>query len=180
MILCRAQKTALVLLCLPLVALVAGSCSYAGPLTEGDKAPDFTLRSQDGAEVKLSDRLQHGFVVLYFYPKDDTPGCKKEACSFRDAREVYQAAGAEIIGISVDDVASHKRFHQRYNLGFTILADPDKKVSELYGVKSGLGFAKRVTFVIDSRGIIRKIYPDVDVSTHAQEVLSFLQAAKAR
>jgi peroxiredoxin Q/BCP len=174
------EHIVIMLLLLPAIALLFCSCSYAGPLKEGDKAPDFSLKSQDGLEVKLSDRLKQGFVVLYFYPKDDTPGCKKQACSFRDAGEVYRAAGAEIIGVSVDTVDSHKQFHQKYNLGFTILADPDKKVTELYGVKSALGLAQRVTFVIDGTGVIRKIYPDVDVSTHAQDVLSFLQAAKPR
>ena len=157
-------------------ALLAFSCSSGDLLKEGDKAPDFTLQSQDGSEVKLSDLLTRGYVVLYFYPKDDTPGCKKEACAFRDLNQEFRSEGAEIIGISVDDVASHKQFHEKYGLNFTILSDPDKKVTEMYGVKSTLGFAKRVTFVIDENGIIKKIYPDVDVAVHATEVLSFIKS----
>lgn len=163
------------------VSLWAFACSGGVMLKEGDKAPDFKLRTQDGAEVQLSDLLKKkGFVVLYFYPKDDTPGCKKEACSFRDLSREFRSAGAEIIGISVDDVESHKKFHEKYHLAFTILADPDKKVTALYGVKSILGLAKRATFVIDGSGIIKKIYPDVDVTVHAQEVLSFIKSLKQK
>jgi peroxiredoxin Q/BCP len=157
-------------------ALWAFACSSGVMLKEGDKAPDFTLQSQDSSQVKLSDLLTRGYVVLYFYPKDDTPGCKKEACSFRDLNQEFRAEGAEIIGISVDDVTSHKQFHEKYSLNFTILADPDKKVTETYGVKSKLGFAKRVTFVIDENGIIQKVYPDVDVTAHAAEVLSLIKS----
>lgn len=157
-------------------ALLGTACSSGTMLKEGDKAPDFSLKSQDGTEVTLSDLLHRGYVVLYFYPKDDTPGCKKEACSFRDVNQEIRAAGAEIIGISVDDVASHRKFHDKYSLNFTILADPDKKVTAQYGVKSGIGFAKRVTFIIDTSRTIRKIYPDVDVAIHAQEVLSLIKS----
>ena len=156
--------------------LLAFSCSSGDLLKEGDRAPDFTLQSQDGSEVKLSDLLTRGYVVLYFYPKDDTPGCKKEACAFRDLNQEFRSEGAEIIGISVDDVASHKQFHEKYGLNFTILADPDKKVTEMYGVKSSLGLAKRITFVIDENGIIKKVYPDVDVAAHATEVLSLINS----
>jgi thioredoxin-dependent peroxiredoxin len=159
-----------------LAALLGMSCSSGTMLKEADKAPDFSLKSQDGAEVRLSDLLHKGYVVLYFYPKDDTPGCRKEACSFRDVNQEIRAAGAEIIGISVDDVASHRKFHDKYSLNFTILADPDKKVTAQYGVKSAIGMAKRVTFIIDKSGTIRKIYPDVDVALHAQEVLSLIKS----
>ncbi len=157
-------------------ALFAFACSSGNLLKEGDRAPDFTLQSQDGSEVKLSDLLTRGYVVLYFYPKDDTPGCKKEACAFRDLNQEFRSEGAEIVGISVDDVASHKQFHGKYSLNFTILADPDKKVTEMYGVKSTLGLAKRVTFVIDENGIIKKVFPDVDVAAHATEVLSLIKS----
>jgi peroxiredoxin Q/BCP len=157
-------------------ALCASACSSGVMLKDGDKAPDFTLKAQDGTEVKLSDLLTKGYVVLYFYPKDDTPGCKKEACAFRDLNQEFRSEGAEIIGISVDDVTSHKQFHEKYGLNFTILADPDKQVTEMYGVKSNLGLAKRVTFVIDENGIIKKVYPDVDVAAHAMEVLSLIKS----
>jgi thioredoxin-dependent peroxiredoxin len=162
------------------VSLWAFACSGSVMLKEGDKAPDFKLKAQDRAEVQLSNLLKKGFVVLYFYPKDDTPGCKKEACSFRDLNREFRSAGAEIIGISVDDVESHKKFHEKYHLTFTILADPDKKVTLLYGVNSMLGVAKRATFVVDGSGIIKKIYPDVDVTVHAQEVLTFIRSLQKK
>jgi thioredoxin-dependent peroxiredoxin len=158
------------------VSLWAFACSGSVMLKEGDKAPDFKLKAQDGTEVQLSNLLKKGFVVLYFYPKDDTPGCKKEACTFRDLNQEFHSARAKIIGISVDDVESHRKFHEKYHLTFTILADPDKKVTALYGVKSILGLAKRATFVIDGSGVIKKIYPDVDVTVHAQEVLAFIKS----
>jgi len=157
-------------------ALWASACSSGNMLKEGDKAPDFKLKSQDGSEVQLSDLLTRGSVVLYFYPKDDTPGCKKEACAFRDLNQEFRAEGVEIIGISVDDVTSHKQFHGKYGLKFTILADPEKKATEMYGVKSNLGLAKRVTFIIDENGIIKKVYPDVNVVAHATEVLSLIKS----
>ena len=145
------------------------------PIQKGIPAPDFDLMDENSIPRKLSDYLGKP-VVLYFYPKDDTPGCKKEACAFRDLNQEFRAEGAEIIGISVDDVTSHKQFHEKYGLNFTILADPDKKVTEMYGVKSNLGLAKRVTFVIDENGIIQKVYPDVDVTAHATEVLSLIKS----
>ncbi len=158
------------------VALWAFACSNGAVLKEGDRAPDFTLTSQDGSDVQLSQVLTKGVVVLYFYPKDDTPGCTKEACSFRDLTQEFRVAGAEIIGISVDDVVSHKQFHEKYGLNFTLLADPDKKVTARYGVKSNFGMAQRITFVIDQNSIIKKVFPDVDVAVHAQEVLAFIKS----
>jgi peroxiredoxin Q/BCP len=154
----------------------------AAELKEGDAAPDFTLKNQDGADVTLSTVWKKAFVVLYFYPMDDTPGCKKQACFFRDLNQEFKQAGAEILGVSVDDVGSHKKFQEKYNLPFTLLADPDKKVVELYGVKSTMMFgkAKRVTFVIGRDGMIKKIYPDVDVSLHSQEVLGFIKSLQAK
>jgi len=145
-------------------------------LKEGDKAPDFSLESQDGKAVRLSDFEGQRTIVLYFYPKDDTPGCTKEACNFRDDIARFRELGAEIIGISTDDVESHKKFEKKYNLNFTLLADPDKYVTGLYGVKAWHGAAKRVTFLIDKEGMIRKIFPDVDVSRHSEELLSLLQS----
>lgn len=164
---------------LPLCLILSAwpfSSSRAATLKEGDRAPDFTLKTQDGTDVTLSKVWQKSSVVLYFYPMDDTPGCKKEACFFRDLHQEFRQAGAEVFGVSVDDTDSHKKFQQKYNLTFTLLADPDKKVVELYGVKSMIGKAKRVTYVIDKKGIIKKIYPDVDVSIHSREVLSFIKS----
>ena len=154
--------------------------AHAAPLKEGDTAPDFTLKQQDGKEVTLSREWGKNVVVLYFYPMDDTPGCTKEACTFRDLNQDFKNAGAEILGISVDDMASHKKFQEKHKLPFTLLADADKKVTERYEVKNFIGKAKRVSFVIDRSGIIRKIYPDVDVSVHGQEVLAFVKTLQKK
>lgn len=145
-------------------------------LNEGDRAPDFRLQTQDGEAVRLSDFWGHQNVVLYFYPKDDTPGCTKEAFNFRDNISRFRESGTEILGVSVDDVESHKEFLKKYDLNFTLLADPDKQVTSLYGVKAWHGLAKRVTFVIDKQGVIRKIFPDVDVSRHSEDVLAVIRA----
>lgn len=144
-------------------------------LKEGEKAPDFALQSQDGKLVRLSDFRGQKNIVLYFYPKDDTPGCTREACSFRDNISLFREVGTEILGVSVDDVESHKEFLKKYNLNFSLLADPDKQVTSRYGVKAWHGLAKRVTFVIDKQGVIRKIFFDVDVSKHSEEVLAFVR-----
>jgi peroxiredoxin Q/BCP len=140
-------------------------------LTEGTPAPDFTLKNQDGSDVTLSQELKKGHVVLYFYPKDNTPGCTKEACSFRDLSEEFRLAGASIFGVNTDSVESHKKFHEKQKLTFNLLADPEGTATALYGAKGWFGLASRVTYLIDSEGIIRKVYPDVDVSTHAAELL---------
>ena len=112
-------------------------------------------------------------MVLYFYPKDDTPGCTKEACSLRDGNAALKAAGAVVLGVSSDDIKSHEAFAAKYHLPFSLLADPDQAIIKAYGVKMfGLGFAKRVTFVIDRKGVIRKIFKDVKPEGHDQEVLA--------
>src|SRR5579862_2154542 len=108
----------------------------AGGLQVGDKAPDFTLASQSGAQVRLYDRLESGVVVLYFYPKDETPGCTAESCAFRDAYDDFTAAGAEVVGVSRDDGASHGRFAAHHRLPFVLLADPSGGVHELYGIRA--------------------------------------------
>lgn len=152
-------------------------------LHEGQKAPDFTLSSSDGGEVTLSDFKGKQIVVLYFYPKDDTPGCTKEACDFRDLREKFHAAGAEIFGVSFDSVDSHKKFITKFKLPFPLLADKDKKAAERYGVykkKSLYGRffmgIERTTFVIDKDQKIRKVFPKVKVEGHAEEVLAALKS----
>lgn len=164
-----------------MLAVVLPGTARADRLKEGDPAPDLTLKDQDGRDVTLSKVWDKSIVVLYFYPMDDTPGCTKQACFFRDMNQEFRNAGAEIIGVSVDDAVSHKKFAQKHNLPFTLLADPEKQAVERYGVKSKLFFgkARRVTFVIDRGGVIRKIYPDVDVSLHSREVLDFITTMQA-
>jgi peroxiredoxin Q/BCP len=145
-------------------------------------APDFTLADQNGKEVSLS-KLRGKPVVLYFYPKDDTPGCTKEACAFRDARSEYEKAGATVIGVSPDDVKSHRKFADKFTLPFTLLADPDRAVCQAYGVwkeknmygKKSMG-VERTTFVIDGNGLVRKIYPRVKVDGHADAVLEAIKS----
>jgi thioredoxin-dependent peroxiredoxin len=163
-----------------ILSAVCWSPANAARLKEGDKAPDFTLKQTDGTDMTLSKAWEKKIVVLYFYPMDDTPGCTKEACAFRDLNQDFKNAGAEIIGLSVDDMASHKKFLEKHKLPFILLADSEKKVTELYDVKNLIGKAKRVTFVIDSNGIIKKIYPEVDVSTHGQEVLTYIRTLQKK
>lgn len=146
-------------------------------LKEGNKAPDFTAKDQDGNKVKLSD-YKGQKVVLYFYPKDDTPGCTKEACSFRDANSVYKKKGIKVFGVSTDDEKSHQKFIEKYKLPFDLLADTDKKIVEKYGVwgeksmygKKYMG-THRKTFLIGEDGKIVKIFDKVKVAEHADEVL---------
>ena len=142
-------------------------------LREGQKAPAIEAQDQNGKTIKLSDYAGKATVVLYFYPKDDTPGCTKEACSLRDGYGALQAAGAVVLGVSSDDVKSHAAFAAKYHLPFSLLADPDKAIIKAYDVKMfGLGIAKRVTFLIDRQGVIRKIFWDVKPAGHDQEVLA--------
>ena len=144
-------------------------------LKEGDPAPDFTLTSDDGKQVNLSDFKGVSNVILYFYPKDFTSGCTKEACNFRDNFSSFQDLNTAILGVSVDDKDSHKAFKEKENLNFTLLADPDKTVSNLYGVLNSYGMDSRVTFVIDKNGIIKKIYPKVDPSESYKEIIDYLK-----
>jgi len=149
-------------------------------LKENDVALDFTLLSDEGKEVKLSD-FKGKKVVLYFYPKDDTPGCTIEACSFRDGYDQILEKGAVVIGISADDVDSHQKFKKKYKLPFYLLSDPEHKVIEMYGQwikkkmygKEYFG-TQRSTFIIDEEGKIKKIFPKVTPDKHAKEVLANL------
>lgn len=145
-------------------------------LKEGQAAPDFALPSDDGRTVHLSDYRGKQAVVLYFYPMDETPGCTKEACSFRDSFAAFKQANVEVLGVSVDSVESHQEFRRKQNLNFTLLSDTDKNVSKEYGVLNALRFTRRVTFIIDREGIIRKIYPDVNPAEHARATLEAAQA----
>ncbi|MGB3507715.1 MAG: peroxiredoxin [Microcoleaceae cyanobacterium] len=147
----------------------------------GDKAPDFTLPSQNGTQVSLSEFQGQKNVVVYFYPKDDTPGCTKEACAFRDQYQVFTDAGAEVIGISGDSPDSHKQFASKYNLPFTLLSDTGNKVRELYGVPATLWILPgRVTYVIDKQGTIRHIFDSMlNFDAHVEEALKTLKAIPA-
>ncbi len=143
----------------------------------GDIAPAFKLADQSGKIRKLED-YSGKWVVLYFYPKDDTPGCTKEACSFRDDLKQLEKLGAQIIGVSVDDSDSHAKFADKYHLPFPLLADQDAKVAESYGAVNNLliiKIAKRYTFLIDPSGKIAQIYLDVNTSRHSQEIIDDLK-----
>lgn len=147
----------------------------------GKKAPDFTLLSQDNNIVKLSD-FKGKDVVLYFYPKDDTPGCTSEACNFRDNLDMFLNLNAVVIGISPDSVESHKKFATKYNLPFLLLADPEKKVLKKYGVwkekslygKKYMG-VERTTYIIDKEGKVKKVFQKVKVNNHHNEVIEALK-----
>jgi len=140
----------------------------------GDTAPNFYGLTSDGS--KLTDFRGRKNVVLYFYPKDDTPGCTKEACSFRDNLKAIREMGSEIVGISVDDVASHKKFAEKYHLPFPLVSDPDKKIATAYGVlRDPPTMTNRVTFIIDKNGKITNIFPKVDVTQHTEEVVAALK-----
>jgi peroxiredoxin Q/BCP len=146
----------------------------------GDKAPDFTLPSQSGGSVRLQDRLGKRVIVLYFYPKDGTPGCTAEACAFRDSHEVFTDAGAEVIGISSDSVARHTAFAGRHNLPFTLLSDQGGRVRRTYGVPATFGVVPgRVTYVLDREGTVRHVFNSMtNIGQHisgALEVVRRLQ-----
>ena len=149
---------------------------------EGKPAPDFEATTDSGERVKLSD-FRGKPVVLYFYPKDDTPGCTAQACGIRDSWDVFQERGALVLGVSPDRESSHVKFKEKYELPFTLLADPDHAVAEEYGVWGEKSFAgrkymgvSRSTFVIDTDGTVKKVMHDVKPATHADEVLAALGA----
>ncbi|MBI5772914.1 MAG: thioredoxin-dependent thiol peroxidase [Verrucomicrobia bacterium] len=149
-------------------------------LREGDPAPDFTAQTNGGQTVSLAD-FKGRNVVLYFYPKDNTPGCNLEACAFRDNFAALQKKGAVVLGVSTDPVKSHDKFVAKFQLPFTLLADPEKKIVNAYGVwgeKSFMGMrfqgTHRVTFLIGPDGVIKKIWPKVKPLSHAAEVLAAL------
>ena len=146
-------------------------------LKEGTKAPDFSVKNTNGENVRLKD-LRGQKVVLYFYPKDDTPGCTKEACSFRDAFSDFKKRGIEVLGVSVDSEASHQKFTAKYKLPFMLLVDQDHSIADAYGVYGEKKFmgrtymgVKRMTFLIDAKGKIKKVFEKVKPEQHASEVL---------
>ena len=147
----------------------------------GEKAPDFTLPADDGTKIKLS-ALRGKPVVLYFYPRDDTPGCTREACSFRDRSQELAKLGAAVLGVSPDDLPSHVKFRDKYQLNFPLLADTQHKVAEKYGAwrekvrfgKKSMGI-QRSTFLIDADGVIRGIWKSVNVDGHDEQVIKALR-----
>ena len=143
----------------------------------GDFAPDFTLKDQHGDIIRLSDFRHKSKVVLYFYPKDDTPGCTAEACSFRDNYSDFMDAGAEVIGVSSDDSASHFKFAAKFHLPFTLLSDAGAKVRKLYNVPNSYVFIPgRVTFIIDKEGVIRHIFnSQLNATRHVEEAMKVLE-----
>jgi len=169
-------RRALCLLLPGSAALRAGAAQAAVP-EPGQPAPDFELPDQQGKTRKLAD-WRGKWLVLYFYPKDDTPGCTEEACTFRDDWLQLQAQGAEVVGISVDSSASHAAFAQKYKLPFPLLADIQGEVAARYGTLSDwlvFKFAKRYTFVIDPQGRIAKAYRSVDTARHSAEIAADLR-----
>lgn len=163
--------------CLSFVISFASCSAQDITLKEGDIAPDFKLQSDEGKWVKLSD-FKGRNVVLYFYPKDQTSGCTKQACSMRDNLSLLTADGTVVLGVSVDNVDSHKAFKEKEKLNFILLADTAKTVSKQYSGLNPAGMAKRVTFIIDKNGVIKKIFPKVNVNDHHQEILAVLKDMK--
>ena len=147
----------------------------------GAPAPEFTAVNEAGQQIKLAD-YRGKWIVLYFYPKDDTPGCTKEACSLRDNHQTITDANAVVLGVSLDSEQSHQKFRQKFGLPFTLIADTDNAVSSLYGVygektrcgRTSMGI-NRTTFVIDPAGIVRKVFTKVDVDNHGAEVLGVIR-----
>jgi len=164
-----------------LVVILKPKSAKAEMLKEGDLAPDFSTQAVvDGqvVPIKLTDYRGHK-VVLYFYPKDNTPGCTKEACAFRDGFSELKGWGIAVLACSIDDADKHRAFAAKYNLPFPLLIDPDNKIAKAYGADNGipiLGLDRRITYVIDEDGRILKVYPDVNPGTHANEIIQALGA----
>lgn len=147
----------------------------AGEIAVGSPAPAFHAKSHDGTDLDLA-QLKGKYVVLYFYPKDETPGCTKEACAFRDAWKDLSAKGVVLIGISTDDADSHKKFAEHHKLPFHLVSDPGGAIAKSFGVPNKLGFLGRQSFVIGPDGNVKKVYREVDVTKHAAEVLADVQS----
>ncbi len=182
----RSKKILFLMGLVSALIVLSGRLSQAGAsgfkVQEGEVAPDFSLPDQDGEAVRLS-ALRGQWVVLYFYPKDDTPGCTKEACSFRDNIVSIQQIGAKVLGVSVDSVASHKKFADKHHLNFQILSDDRHVVTQQYGTLTrfmGMKIARRSTVIIDPEGIIQKLFPSVEPEDHALEIHKTLVALKQK
>ncbi|MDP3275205.1 MAG: peroxiredoxin [Deltaproteobacteria bacterium] len=150
-------------------------------LSVGDRAPEFSLKDANGKTVKLADFRDKSAVVLYFYPKDDTPGCTAESCMFRDMYEDFVTAGAEVIGVSSDDAASHRSFAEKHQLPFTLLADTSAQTQKDYGVRSVFGLVPgRVTYVIDRHGVIRHVFSSMfNATQHVTEAIQIIKSLQA-
>jgi len=170
------------------LVLTSGACTKSeqpqgtaaapqGLLAEGTPAPPIDTTAHTGEHVSLA-ALRGKPVVLYFYPKDDTSGCTKEACEIRDAWQKFQEAGAVVLGVSTDDNTSHVAFAQKYKLPFLLLPDQGGAIAKAYGVPLRMGLAKRVTFIIDRQGKIAKVFPDVNPAGHASEILAALSVQR--
>ena len=154
-----------------IISIITGvSIASNNELKIGDQAPDFTLLDQYSIEQTLSAYIGKN-IVVYFYPKDDTPGCTKEACSIRDNFALFEENDITVFGISYDSPKSHKKFAEKYNLPFILLSDSDKKVAKLYN-SNGFLMAKRNTFLINREGVLFKIYKNVDVTSHTDNILN--------
>ena len=153
----------------------------AAPILKiGDDAPAFTLPDSQGNQVNLND-FKGKWLVLYFYPKDDTPGCTTEACHFRDDFKLLESLGAKVVGVSIDDSFSHKKFAEKYNLPFPLLSDSSGEVASRYGALNNflvIKLAKRYTYLINPQGKIAKIYLSIDTSKHSQEIIEDLKTLK--
>jgi peroxiredoxin Q/BCP len=162
-----------------LIPLLGASVFWLG-LTAGDSAPDFAAKNQDGKVVRLSE-FRGKPVLIYFYPKDDTPGCTKEACSFRDEFSKFQKMGAVVIGVSRQDSKSHQEFHTKYHLPFDLLTDTDGKLAGSFGVglMPVVGFTKRQSALVSPDGKLIRFYPDVDPAKHTAQVLQDLETYAA-
>ena len=165
-----------------MLLIASGSSAQADQAPEvGKQAPGFNLQDQNGEWHDLQD-YRGTWLAVYFYPKDDTPGCTREACNFRDNIYAFKAIGAAVVGISIDDVESHNEFSEKYKLPFTILADEDGETAQAYGVLRDwklIQIASRQSFLVNPDGVIVKHYEDVDPDTHTQEVLADLEALMA-
>jgi thioredoxin-dependent peroxiredoxin len=162
---------------LVVVSSLVAACSDAkrpdggkGLLAVGARAPEVSALNASGATVRLSSTA--GTRVVYFYPKDETPGCTKEACAFRDAFDAYSTAGITIFGVSGDSPASHAKFRKEHDLPFPLASDENGTIAASYGVKTRLGMPQRITFLVDSAGLVTRVFEDVDPAVHAEQVLA--------
>lgn len=158
---------------LPALVLLASlsGCSKGALLPVGSAAPDRTMRDQTGAHRSLAS-FRGRPLVVFFYPKDGSPGCTREACAFRDAWSRYETVGIQLVGVSTDSPQSHAEFAREHELPFPLLSDPDGELTEAFGVNTHLGYSSRVSFLLDAQGIVRAVFRDVDPGVHADEVLA--------